>query len=98
MHCGVGIGLLSHLTELLYSFSPCCCNGEPLEVNIMPLEAQTPCINCGGTQFTRGEKTMALVELNGKGNIQIRGSVLPIIALACNECGALRLFHSDIAK
>lgn len=63
----------------------------------MAIESRTPCINCGGTAFTRNEKLMALVEIDQQGNVQLGASVLPIIALACNSCGAPRLFHPGIA-
>ncbi len=63
----------------------------------MAIEAQSACINCGGTDFTRNEKLMALVEIDSQGNLQLGGSVLPVIALACKSCGAFRFFHPQIA-
>ena len=63
----------------------------------MAIEAQSPCVNCDGTNFTRNEKLMALVEIDRQGNVQLGASVLPVIALACNSCGVFRFFHPQIA-
>ena len=58
------------------------------------IEPQTPCVNCGGTAFTREEELMALVHFSG---VRLGRPVVPLVVAACGQCGVLRLFHAGIA-
>ncbi len=57
------------------------------------IEAQTPCVNCGGTAFIREEDLLALVHYTGT---RLGRPVVPLVVLACSQCGVLRLFDAGI--
>lgn len=63
----------------------------------MAIEAQNACANCGGKSFTRDDTPLGLAETN-QGTVKLGGRVLPVIALACNDCGTIRLFSTKIAS
>ena len=63
----------------------------------MPIEAQSSCVNCNGKNFTRDEHLLTLVEIDTQGNVIQGGRTLPVVPLACNDCGTLRLFQAQIA-
>ena len=62
----------------------------------MAIEAQAPCANCGGTAWSRDDTSWALVEVAGE-QVRMGGAVLPVVALACNKCGAYRMFNPMLA-
>ena len=63
----------------------------------MDVEAKSPCINCGGTAFTRNQSLAGLPTIDSKGNVVVGGPIIPVVALSCNDCGVLRLFQAQVA-
>ena len=60
---------------------------------MVAIEAQTPCVNCGGSAFIREEELVALVHYTGT---RLGRPVFPLVVLACSQCEVLRLFDAGI--
>ncbi len=62
----------------------------------MASEPQSPCVNCGGTDFIHNEGLVGLPTVDPRGAVNLSGPVLPIIAWTCKGCSALRLLHASM--
>jgi hypothetical protein len=56
------------------------------------------CVVCEMVAWHLPDERLALVELDGNGAVKVSGRALPVRALVCQGCGAIRMIDEWIAE